>query len=158
MRGSDDCAPRLGPGSRESGPLLEIADASVDEFTGRFSPNGRWIAFAKDENARQQVFIRSFPDTEFEYPVSTTGGSDPTWSGDGRTLFYRRGSGVWRVSVSEDGGRPSFGPEEEVFDGNFRPQTLYFDHNPATTTFVMVAPRYEQRSRIVVARQLLATR
>ncbi|HXG71161.1 MAG TPA: hypothetical protein VNJ04_11210 [Gemmatimonadaceae bacterium] len=34
------------------------------------------------------MFVRSFPDAAFRRQISTSGGSQPRWRGDGRELFY----------------------------------------------------------------------
>jgi hypothetical protein len=62
-------------------------------FGARFSPDGRWIAFAAGATgARARVFIapmRGSPPLEREWiPVSVDGG-DPSWSPDGNVLYYR---------------------------------------------------------------------
>ena len=36
------------------------------------------------------MHVRSFPDSGGRWQVSTNGGSEPTWRGDGRELFYIR--------------------------------------------------------------------
>ena len=55
---------------------------------GRFSPNGRWVAYVSDESGRDEVYIQSFPDPAKKYAVSTQRGLEPRWSGDGRELFF----------------------------------------------------------------------
>jgi Tol biopolymer transport system component len=58
------------------------------EMQGRFSPNGRWVAYVSDESSRDQVYIQSFPDVAKKYAVSTERGLQPRWRGDGRELFF----------------------------------------------------------------------
>jgi eukaryotic-like serine/threonine-protein kinase len=62
------------------------ASAVVDE--ARFSPDARWVAYNSDENGRREVFVVPFPPTGERHQVSTTGGVQPLWRGDGRELFY----------------------------------------------------------------------
>jgi hypothetical protein len=54
------------------------------------SPDGRWLAYASDENAgRWEIFVRPFPDTRtMKRQVSVDGGQAPRWSADGRELFF----------------------------------------------------------------------
>jgi Tol biopolymer transport system component len=58
-----------------------------------FSPDGRWIAYCSNQAGIQQVFVRPFAGSSSgsggKWQVSTTGGSNPVWSRDGKTLFYR---------------------------------------------------------------------
>jgi len=62
--------------------VLDINDASA----GRFSPDGHWLAYA-DENSGQ-VYVTSFPGPGPRIAVSTAGGGEPRWRGDGQELFY----------------------------------------------------------------------
>ena len=53
------------------------------------SRDGRWIAYTSGESAREDVYVRPFPAVDGgRWQVSTDGGDRPTWSHDGRELFY----------------------------------------------------------------------
>ena len=58
------------------------------EGLGRFSPNGKWVAYISDENGSNQVYIKPFPGPGPKIQVSTAGGSYPRWSRDGNKLFF----------------------------------------------------------------------
>src|ERR1041385_2215439 len=58
------------------------------EYTGRFSPDGRWIAYSSDESGKMEVYVQAFPLTQGKWQVSTGGGGAPQWSKDGRQIFY----------------------------------------------------------------------
>jgi Tol biopolymer transport system component len=62
--------------------VLEIPDAAIS----RFSPDGHWLAFAKEEDG--QVYVTQFPSGGARIAVSSAGGVDPRWRGDGQELFY----------------------------------------------------------------------
>jgi eukaryotic-like serine/threonine-protein kinase len=59
-----------------------------NEAQGRLSPDGRWLAYTSDESGRPEVYVQPFPATGAKSSVSTSGGSQPAWRGDGRELFY----------------------------------------------------------------------
>jgi hypothetical protein len=59
-----------------------------DESHARFSPDGRWIAYASNESGRWDVFVRPAEGSGLRVQVSTDGGSWPSWSVDGRTLYF----------------------------------------------------------------------
>jgi len=63
-------------------------ETSFDEFRPRFSPDGRWLAYASDESGRREIYVMSFPDRAGKWQVSTAGGDWPRWRRDGRELFY----------------------------------------------------------------------
>ena len=66
-----------------------VTAAPTAQGLAQISPDGRWIAYASAESGRAEVYIQSFPAGGTKYPVSTTGGSQPRWRGDGRELFFR---------------------------------------------------------------------
>jgi serine/threonine-protein kinase len=59
-----------------------------DESHARFSPDGRWVAYMSNESGRWDVFLRSVNGRGGRVQVSTAGGAWPTWSVDGRTLYF----------------------------------------------------------------------
>jgi len=55
---------------------------------GQFSPDGKWVAYASNESGRWEIYVTSFPDARGKWQVSTGGGEQPRWRGDGKELFY----------------------------------------------------------------------
>jgi serine/threonine protein kinase len=55
---------------------------------GRFSPDGKWIAYSSNESGRWEVYVTSFPEAHGKWQVSNAGGVEPKWRGDGKELFY----------------------------------------------------------------------
>ena len=72
-------------GDQKPFPFLQT---EFNERYGRFSPDGRLIAYASDESGAYQIYVQSFPTSGGKFPVSTNGGSFPAWSRDGKELFY----------------------------------------------------------------------
>jgi eukaryotic-like serine/threonine-protein kinase len=71
----------------------ETRDFLRGEYNGVFpaiSPDGRWIAYGSDENGRTEVYLRPFPalSTGAQWKLSTDGGIQPRWSGDGRSIYF----------------------------------------------------------------------
>ncbi len=58
------------------------------EGMGRFSPDGRWIAYISNEQGRYEVFVQTFPASGGKWQISTTGGAHPWWRSDGKELYY----------------------------------------------------------------------
>jgi Tol biopolymer transport system component len=76
------------PAERKPMPYLQTA---ADERQGRFSPDGRWLAYISDESmaSQYQVYVQSFPAGAGKFQVSTgAGGVQPRWRRDGKELFY----------------------------------------------------------------------
>src|SRR5688572_21430293 len=84
-------------GDRKPFPVLQTPFAESDP---RFSPDGRWLAYASDETGRREVYVQSFPTGGGKWQISTAGGSDPRWRADGRELFYRSNRLLMAVPVS----------------------------------------------------------
>jgi eukaryotic-like serine/threonine-protein kinase len=85
---------------RKPVPFLRTAD---NEHLGRFSPDGRWLAYVSDESGSDEVYIVSFPGAGTKQRISTGGGSDPRWRGDGRELFYNTVDGrLMKVGIRSE--------------------------------------------------------
>src|SRR5271169_3286023 len=54
----------------------------------QFSPDGKWVAYASNESGKWEIYVTSFPDARGKWEVSTGGGEQPRWRGDGKELFY----------------------------------------------------------------------
>jgi eukaryotic-like serine/threonine-protein kinase len=68
-------------------PIVVPADGEiVDEY--HFSPDGRWLAYNSDASGRQEVYVTPLPSTGERWQVSSAGGVQPRWRGDGRELYY----------------------------------------------------------------------
>ena len=59
-----------------------------NESMGQLSPDSRWMAYASDESGQREVYVRPFPGGEGKWKISTAGGVEPRWRGDGKELFY----------------------------------------------------------------------
>jgi Tol biopolymer transport system component/DNA-binding winged helix-turn-helix (wHTH) protein len=68
-----------------------------DEKQGRFSPDGRWVAYQSNATRRPEVYIRPFADPASgvrtdslspQWQVSVAGGIFPVWSHDGKELYW----------------------------------------------------------------------
>ncbi len=55
---------------------------------GRFSPDGKWVAYSSNESGRWETYVTSFPEAHGKWQVSNVGGDQPKWRSDGRELFY----------------------------------------------------------------------
>jgi Tol biopolymer transport system component len=72
-------------GSREP---FEVIRTSFNEQHPQLSPDGRWVAYQSDRTGRFEVYIRPFPGSGADVPVSTDGGTQVRWHPSGGELFY----------------------------------------------------------------------
>jgi hypothetical protein len=104
------------PGGGPPRPVVR-STGIVDQ--ARFSPDGRWVAYNGDESGRMEVLVVPFPPTGERWQVSTAGGVQPLWRGDGRELFYLEPNGnLMSVDVRATGTFAS-GPPRLVFRTGF---------------------------------------
>ena len=87
-------------------PLLKdaastaIVATNAEEFTSRLSPDGRWLAYESNESSRSEIYVRpADPSASGRWQVSTTGGREPKWSRDGRSLYYRFDNQLFSVAI-----------------------------------------------------------
>jgi Tol biopolymer transport system component len=67
---------------------VAVAQSQFDETEGQFSPDGKWVAYVSNESGHPEVFVQSFPEGRGRTQVSTAGGAQVRWSGDGNEIFY----------------------------------------------------------------------
>ena len=74
---------------------------AAEEADGRFSPDGRWVAYCSDENRPGdfEIFVSSFPPSSSKWQVSSGGGYWPMWSHDGRELYFTSGTTLMAAEV-----------------------------------------------------------
>jgi serine/threonine-protein kinase len=84
----------------ERGTASALLQGRFNQGEARLSPDGHWLAYTTDESGRSEVFVRSFPDLERRWQVSTSGGSSPHWRADGREIVYESGAGRDRVEYA----------------------------------------------------------
>ena len=58
------------------------------EGQGRFSPDGKYIAYASDESGQFEIYVQEFPGPGGKWQISARGGFQPTWRADGKEMFY----------------------------------------------------------------------
>ncbi|MCG6923096.1 MAG: protein kinase [Acidobacteria bacterium] len=83
--------------------LTPFLKTRFDEGEGKFSPDGRWVAYSSEESGREEVYVRAYPSGEKRL-ASVKGGFNPLWHPSGRELYFGSGSSLMAVSVSD---RPS---------------------------------------------------
>jgi Tol biopolymer transport system component len=67
----------------------------------QFSPDSRFVAYESTETGRSEVYVQTFPAGSGKWQISTNGGIEPRWRGDGKELFYDLGNGAVMAATIE---------------------------------------------------------
>jgi Tol biopolymer transport system component len=70
-----------------------VATGTGNDRRGRFSRDGKWIAYESDESKRFEVYVQNFPYRGNRWQVSANGGGSAWWSSNGRELFFYAADG-----------------------------------------------------------------
>jgi Tol biopolymer transport system component len=77
------------PLDRPGDPPTTVAKALagvVDQAS--MSPDGKFVIYSSTESGRSEIYLVRFPPTGDRWQVSPAGGTQPTWRGDGREVYY----------------------------------------------------------------------
>jgi serine/threonine protein kinase/Tol biopolymer transport system component len=97
-------------------PRLAAEGQGVQEHAA-LSPDGKWMAYRSTESGRGEIYVQHFPPVGGKWQVSTAGGSEPAWRGDGKELYYiQGGSQLVAVAVSASGGGVEVGKPVVLFE------------------------------------------
>jgi Tol biopolymer transport system component len=125
--------------------LTPLAKTQFNELWATFSPDGRYIAYQSDESGRAEIYVQEFPEARNKWQVSTNGGVEPYWRGDGKELFYRSGRQIVGVPV-QTGSTFVAGTPAPIFDTQFSAATSRGKYRPSSDgqKFLVLAPRAAQ--------------
>ncbi len=106
----------------------------------RFSPDGRWLAYASEESGRYEIYVQPYPGPGGKWQISAEGATEAVWNPNGRELFYRNGDKMMAVDVTT---QPSFtaGKPKMLFEGRYvrTPRTFAdYDVSPDGQRFLML--------------------
>jgi eukaryotic-like serine/threonine-protein kinase len=94
---------------------LPVVESSLVVIDGRFSPDGKWLAYVSTESGRPEVYLQNFPTATAKWPVSAAGGIQPVWRRDGRELFYIAADSTLMAVTLTLGSTPQIGAPHPLF-------------------------------------------
>jgi serine/threonine protein kinase len=92
------------------------------EDCGRLSPNRQWVVYRSYETDQSEIFVRAISAsgraTGDNLMVSSGRGSNtqPTWKGDGKSIYYLDHKILTEVELSFDGTKVTAGPPKALFN------------------------------------------
>jgi serine/threonine-protein kinase len=125
------------------------------------SPDGRWLAYHSNESGRNEVYVQPFPPAGEKHQITTTGGTNPLWSPDGKELFFLRGGSAERqitaVDVQTQRGF-AFGKITPLpIIGIIAPGPRPYDITPDGKYFVVIVPKSQAALDKAPAEQINVT-
>jgi len=104
-------------GGGEARPISRLP--KVDEGSAKFSPDGRWVAYASNESGKDEIYVQPFPGLGPKTQISNAGGTDPMWRRMGGELYYREGAKMMAVSVVTSGPKLQASAPKKLFEGAY---------------------------------------
>ena len=98
-----------------------VPQTDVRGTNGRFSPDGRWLAYQSSDSGRAEVYVQPLPPTGAKWLISRNGGVRPRWRRDGRELFYVTAEGTLTAVPITAGDTIQAGEPSALFDLEFLP-------------------------------------
>ena len=99
-----------------------------DEMMPRFSPDGKWVAYASTESGDAGVYVRPFPGPGGRVQVSAGPGTEPVWSPNGKRIYYIAGRDMVAANVTA-GSTFTVGARETLFSDDFIPGTIHANYD-----------------------------
>ncbi|MBX7183914.1 MAG: serine/threonine-protein kinase [Vicinamibacteria bacterium] len=121
---------------------IPLVKTRFQEHGGVVSPDGRYLVYRSNESGQNEVYVQEFPEARSKFQVSTNGGVDPFWRGDGREIFYRtRDRKIMAVPVQPG---PAFatGTPVPLFEATFAAVNARGLYRPAADgqRFLVISP------------------
>jgi serine/threonine protein kinase len=99
------------------GKPFPIVQTPFEERDPQISPDGKWMAYRNNESGRMEVYITAFPSGGAKWQVSTSGGINPKWRGDGKELFFvDSADNLMAVDVNASGNAVRLGVPHALFE------------------------------------------
>ena len=118
--------------STQSEPPVIFDEANqLDE--PHFSPDGKWIAYnANRDDGGMKVYVVPFPPTGERVQVSSAGGGQARWRGDGRELFYLTPTGTMMAVDVDTRAGLKLGVPRPLFESGLPNPNLTLDQYAVT--------------------------
>ena len=127
------------PDPADESTLTVLLDGDDDELAPIVSRDGKWLAYVSNYSGGDEVYVTTFPKPGARMKLSNQGGTSPTWSPDGKHLYYFEGTNVIEVSLETEP-RLRVLNRRKLFDGNYVQYrwSRQYDIHPDGTHFIMI--------------------
>jgi Tol biopolymer transport system component len=131
-------------GDRKPHPFLQT---KADELAATFSPDGRWVAYMLRDSGKTEICAVPFPGPGESVTISTAGGRDPRWRGDGKEIFYIADDGKMMAVPIKAASTLEPGVPVALFETKTRNQRGYlYDVTPDGQRFLVITRMQDQEA------------
>jgi eukaryotic-like serine/threonine-protein kinase len=116
-------------------PIRITNTPSFNEMDARISPDARWLVYQSDESGQPEIYVQAFGRSGEKILISSGGGSQPRWRGDGKELFYLAHDGIVMGVGVQSGPNFTFGNPRPLFLP--KSKVLGFDVSPDGQRFLI---------------------
>ncbi len=123
--------PLDGASPPKAGTPVRLTHGAAEEYSGAFSPDGKWFAHTLREAAAEEIFIIDVSGRGRRYRISTAGGVYPRWKGSGKELLYLTLDGkMMSVPIQARGDGLDIGTPTALFETHQAPAEFAYDVTP----------------------------
>jgi Tol biopolymer transport system component len=80
------------------GDLIGVPSRST-AYGGKFSPDGRWLAYVSEESGQREVYVTGIQGFNQKWQISNGGATAPRWKQDGSELYFVAKGQLMAVSI-----------------------------------------------------------
>jgi hypothetical protein len=133
--------------------VVDTQDGTVDTLMaqalsegGRFSPDGRWLAYVTAESGQPEVYVAAWPGMTGRRQVSIDGGRFPDWSRESGELFFAKGDTLMVTRVSAGAPFAHSPPRPLFVSETFGSRSLWYAVSADGERFLVAAANPEALS------------
>jgi Tol biopolymer transport system component len=127
-------------GDRKAFPFLQTP---FNEAQGRFSSDGKWIAYISNESGLYEVYVTPFPGPGGRWQISSIGSPEPgvwpRWRRDGKEIFYFAADGtLMAAAITMEGTHLGTSGVRPLFNARWKVNRRWpYDVSPDGQRFLM---------------------
>ena len=80
------------------GDLTAVPSRGI-AYGGKFSPDGRWLAYVSNESGQKEVYVTGLRGFNQKWQISNGGATAPRWKQDGSELYFVANGQLMAVSI-----------------------------------------------------------